>query len=59
MSAIRINGKIWHICIDMHDPKLLNQLCSFMRIKPQIHSLGLIDSKIDLESMGIICKVLE
>lgn len=30
-----------------------------MKIKPHIHSLGLVDSKIDVDSMGIICKVLE
>lgn len=59
LSSVRLNGKIWHICIDLRDEKLLNQLCSYMKIKPQIHSLGLVDSKIDGESMGIICKVLE
>lgn len=59
LNAVRLNGKIWHICLDLRDEKLLNQLCSFMKIKPQIHSLGLIDSKIDFESMGIVCKVLE
>lgn len=58
MSSLRLNGKIWHICIDIQDPKILNQLCSFMKIKPHIHSLGLVDSKIDTESMQIICRVL-
>lgn len=59
MSSIRLNGKIWHICIDLQDQKLINQLCGFMRIKSHVHSLGLIDSKIDIDSMGLICKVLE
>ena len=30
-----------------------------MKIKPQLHSLGLVDSQIDLESMKLICNVLE
>lgn len=59
MSAIRLNGKIWHICLDLQDQKLLNTLCTYMKIKPHLHSLGLIDSNIDQESMAIICKVLE
>ena len=59
LNSIRINGKIWHICLDVQDPKQLNTLCGYMKIKPQIHSLGLIDSNIDQDSMAIICKVLE
>lgn len=59
MSAIRLNGKIWHIALDLQDPKLVSTLCSYMKIKPQLHSLGLVDSKIDGESMGFICRVLE
>ena len=47
MNSIRTNGKIWHLCIDIQDPKIISQICTFLKIKPHIHSFGLIDSKID------------
>lgn len=59
INAVRLNGKIFHICIDLQDQRLVSQLCSYMKIKPHLHSLALIDSKIDAESMGIIVRVLE